>query len=277
MELSIGYSSCPNDTFIFDALIHQKIDTKGIDFKLSMADVKELNAKAFEMELDITKLSFHAYAYLTEKYTLLDAGSALGNNCGPLLIAKDSIDAEDIQNYKIAIPGKYTTANFLLSLAYPKATNKKEMIFDEIEQAVIGNDCNLGLIIHENRFTYQEKGLKKILDLGEYWEGQYNLPIPLGGIVIKRALPEEIKLTVNDLLAKSVRYAFDKPEASMDYVLEHAQEMEPEIVKKHIELYVNKYSENLGITGRKAIEKLFEVAQDKGIVPKIENSLFLTD
>ncbi len=277
MQLTIGYSSCPNDTFIFDALIHHKIDTKGIDFKLSMADVKELNAMAFESELDITKLSFHAFAYLTETYSLLDAGAALGNNCGPLLIAKRPIEKEEIENCSIAIPGKYTTANFLLSLAYPNIKNKKEMLFDEIETAVLTEACEAGLIIHENRFTYQDKGLHKILDLGAYWEEAYKLPIPLGGIVIKKDLDPSLKELVNDLVTESVRFAFAHPESSKDYILKHAQEMDETVVQKHIGLYVNKYSQNLGIAGRKAIEKLFEVAQSKGIVPQIENSFFLTN
>jgi len=276
MQLSIGYSPCPNDTFIFDALIHHKIDTKGIEFKLTMADVKELNTMAFDTKLDITKLSFHAFAFLTAKYTLLDAGSALGNNCGPLLIAKEVLEREAIIGSKIAIPGKYTTANFLLSLAYPEAQNKTEMLFDEIESAVLEDTCKTGLIIHENRFTYQEKGLHKILDLGEFWEQEYKLPIPLGGIVIKRDLDHDLKNTVNELVAQSVRYAFDHPASSREYILQNAQEMELEVVQKHIELYVNKYSENLGLEGKKAVEKLFEVAQAKGIVPPIENSFFLT-
>jgi 1,4-dihydroxy-6-naphthoate synthase len=211
MKLSLGFSPCPNDTFIFDAMIHQKIDTEDLSFDVVFDDVETLNQKAFRAELDITKLSFHAYAYLTEKYVLLHAGSALGFGVGPLLICEneDYISTHSLQNLKphtsylipptsdlqpptselrIGIPGKYTTANFLLSLAFPEAKNKVEMKFNEIESALLNHQIDMGVIIHENRFTYQEKGLKKIIDLGEFWENLTQGPIPLGGIMVKRGL-----------------------------------------------------------------------------------------
>ena len=196
-KLTLGFSPCPNDCFIFDALIHSKIDTEGLDFEVLMEDVETLNRKAFSAlsenensSLHITKLSYHAYAYLTKPYVLLDAGSALGNNCGPLLISKNTYGREDIEKLKIAIPGKYTTANFLLSLAFPKALKKTELAFSEIENAILHDEFDAGLIIHENRFTYAKKGLKKIIDLGEFWEELTQMPIPLGGIVINRNLPK---------------------------------------------------------------------------------------
>ena len=172
-KLSIGFSPCPNDCFIFDALVHKKIDTEGLDFEMVMEDVEALNNRAFKNELDITKLSFNAYLYVQQNYILLKSGSALGFNCGPLLVCKPNKHSTfNIQHstFQIAIPGKYTTANFLLSLAYPDAKNKIEMVFSEIEEAVLSGKVEAGLIIHEGRFTYEKKGLKKIIDLGEYWE-----------------------------------------------------------------------------------------------------------
>ena len=275
MQLSLGFSPCPNDTFIFDALIHKKIDTKGIDFKLHLADVKELNELAFNSELDISKLSYHAYAYLTEDYVLLNSGSALGNNCGPLLIANEETALHEIPNKTIAIPGKYTTANFLLKLAFPDANKSKVMLFDEIEDAVVSGACDLGLIIHENRFTYQQKGLKKIIDLGEYWEENHRQPIPLGGIAIKRTLDESLQKTVDGLIHESIKFAFDNPESSMEYVQQHAQEMDPEVMKKHIALYVNEFSLNLGKKGKSAISTMYAVASKKNLVPKAKNPIFL--
>lgn len=273
--LSLGFSPCPNDTFIFDALVNQKIDTGDIDFNFHIADVAELNKMAFEGNLDITKLSYHALGYVLDKYELLHAGSALGNNCGPLLIAKEEIDLEKVSDLKIAIPGKFTTANFLLSLAFPNAQNKEEMLFSEIENAVLKGRVDAGLIIHENRFTYQEKGLKKLIDLGEYWETQTKLPIPLGGIVIRRALPASVKTTINSLVRQSVERALNNPADTLSYVGQYAQEMNPDIMMQHIDLYVNKYSVDLGEVGRKAITHLFETAQNKNIIPSINQSIFV--
>jgi len=275
MKLSLGFSPCPNDTFIFYAMLHGKIDTEGLEFEPLLADVEELNQKAFAGTLDITKLSYHAYAYLLDSYLLLNAGSALGNNCGPLLIAKTPIDQETLTNASIAIPGKYTTANFLLSLAYPKAQNKKAMLFSDIEDALLEEEVDAGLIIHENRFTYEQKGLKKIIDLGEYWEETMQLPIPLGGIVIKKSLPEEIQQKVDRVMQRSVAYAMDNPDETRDYVQAHAQEMEEEVQKQHIELYVNDFTRDLGSKGRKAIEQLFQVAQEKELIPSYDGDYFV--
>jgi len=191
-NLTLGFSPCPNDTFIFDALLHGRIDTEGLVFEPVMEDVEALNRRAFAGELAVTKLSYHAFAHLTDQYALLDAGSALGNNCGPLLIARQAMTEAEVNAARIAIPGKMTTANFLLSLAFPLAQHKQEVIFSDIENAVLRGDVEAGLIIHENRFTYAQKGLVKILDLGEHWETTTGLPIPLGGIVVRRDLPLEI-------------------------------------------------------------------------------------
>lgn len=276
--LTLGFSPCPNDCFIFDALIHTKIDTEGLQFEVVMEDVEALNQKAFRGELDITKLSYHAYAYLTKHYQLLDAGSALGNNCGPLLISKGSDISyltSHISDLKIAIPGKYTTANFLLSLALPEAKNKIEYLFSDIEEAVLTGKADAGLIIHESRFTYEQKGLKKIMDLGEFWEKLANAPIPLGGIVVKRNLPDDLKQKINRLIRKSVEYAFANPESSLNFVKENAQEMSEEVMYKHIGLYVNNYSVDLGAEGKRAIKSLFDKAQEVGVINKIEEELFL--
>ncbi len=275
MKLSLGFSPCPNDTFIFDALVNHKIDTEGIDFNFHIADVAELNKMAFEGTLDITKLSYHALGYVLDKYELLHAGSALGNNCGPLLIAKKKIDLHKVPDLKIAIPGKFTTANFLLSLAFPTAMNKEEMLFSEIEEAVLQGKVDAGLIIHENRFTYQEKGLKKVIDLGEYWETETKLPIPLGGIVVRRTLPEPIKKKINFLLKQSVERAFNNREDTLSYVSQYAQEMSTNVMMQHIDLYVNEYSIDLGQKGRQAITHLFNTAQTKKILPPITQSIFV--
>ena len=282
MELTLGFSPCPNDTFIFDALIHGKIDTEGLNFKVSFDDVETLNQKAMKGELDITKLSFHALAYVAEQYALLDAGSALGFGVGPLLICKkenkdrisSTLTAANCQ-LRTAIPGKYTTANFLLGVAYPQLTQKKEMVFSEIEDALLKDEIDLGLIIHENRFTYQEKGLYKILDLGAYWEEKYNCAIPLGGIVVNRNLPLNIQQKVNRFVRKSVEYAFANPKSAVEFIRRHAQAMDEEVMFKHIELYVNKYSVDLGMEGRKAIDTLFEVATQNNLIPKPTKSLYV--
>ncbi|MGO4876329.1 menaquinone biosynthesis family protein [Pedobacter psychrotolerans] len=282
MKLTLGFSPCPNDTFIFDALIHHKIDTEGLTFEVSYDDVETLNQKAMKGQLDITKLSFHAFAYAARQYALLDAGSALGFGVGPLLISRkfdQQTLAERLKtnpgSLRIGIPGKYTTANFLLGIAYPELQNKQEMVFSEIETALLEDEIDLGLIIHENRFTYQNKGLTKIVDLGDYWEKLTGCAIPLGGIVINRTLDREVQLKVNRLIRQSVEYAFAHPKSGIDFIREHAQAMDEVVMYKHIELYVNKYSINLGEEGRKAVDTLFKLAQERNIIPAIQENLYL--
>lgn len=290
MKLSLGFSPCPNDTFIFDALIHHKIDTEGLEFEVFFDDVETLNQKAFRGELDITKLSFHAFAYAVDKYVLLDSGSALGFGVGPLLICKredirhkilDSTSEisslkSQISNLQVGIPGKYTTASFLMGIAFPGLQNKTEMLFSDIEQSLLDERIDVGLIIHENRFTYQDKGLKKIIDLGDYWEKETGCAIPLGGIVVNRNLPEDVKLKVNRVLRRSVDFAFENPKSGLEFIRQHAQEMDEAVMYKHIELYVNQYSVNLGAEGRKAITRLFDIALQKKFIPEIKKDLFLT-
>ncbi len=278
MKLTLGFSPCPNDTFIFDALVNKRIDTEGLDFYVQLGDVETLNTKAFKAELDITKLSYHAFAYMTDNYQLLHSGSALGNNCGPILIAKSEIanSKYEIANMKIAIPGNYTTANFLLGIAFPDAKNKIEMVFSEIENAVLEGRVDAGLIIHENRFTYQSKGLKKLIDLGEFWETKTGFPIPLGGIAIRKNLPSEVKLKVEKLIRKSIEFAFANPEASKEYVSCHTQEMEPSVIQSHINLYVNNYSVNLGVEGEKAVNELYFIARQNRTIPEMPEDIFVS-
>lgn len=277
MTLTLGFSPCPNDCFMFDAIVNRRIDLEGLDFDVHLADVEALNKAAFAGEADVTKLSYHAYAYCADRYVLLDAGSALGRNCGPLLISKQPLTQDDVRSgrLRIAIPGRYTTANFLLGLAFPNATDRTEVLFSEIEGALLADRFDAGLIIHENRFTYQAKGLRKIIDLGEFWEGETGAPIPLGGIVIRRSLPDEVKRAVNRLVRRSVEYAFANRAASLPYVREHAQEMREDVMYRHIDLYVNQYSVDLGADGRRAVDTLFARAKQTGIIPPVTAPLFL--
>jgi 1,4-dihydroxy-6-naphthoate synthase len=276
MKLKLGFSPCPNDTFIFDALIHHKIDTEGLEFEVYFDDVETLNQKALAAELDITKLSFHAYAYVHEKYVLLDAGSALGFGVGPLLICKNQEIANNLDpELIVGIPGVYTTANFLLGIAYPQLGNKKVLVFSDIESSLIDNSIDIGLIIHENRFTYQEKGLHKIMDLGSYWETLTGCAIPLGGIVVNRSLDIDVQHKVNRLIRKSVEYAFENPKSGLEFIKSHAQEMSEEVMYKHIDLYVNDYSIDLGLEGRKAIDVMFKMAEEKGVITPIKKDIFL--
>jgi 1,4-dihydroxy-6-naphthoate synthase len=282
MKLSLGFSPCPNDTFIFDALIHHKIDTEGLTFEVSFDDVETLNQKALKGELDITKLSFHAFAHVADRYALLDAGSALGFGVGPLLICKDEalINSPELKKeepaLRVAIPGELTTANFLLGIAFPNIQQKQVMVFSAIEDALLNDTIDLGLIIHENRFTYAAKGLHQIVDLGSYWEKLTGCAIPLGGIVVNRSLEPELQHKVNRLIRKSVEFAFENPRSGIDFIASHAQEMDEAVMYKHIELYVNKYSVDLGSEGRKAIDILFEMAQEKGIIPALTKNIYVT-
>lgn len=279
MTLTLGFSPCPNDTFIFDALIHKKIDTAGLDFDVVYEDVETLNKLAFDNHLDITKLSFHAFAFALKNYALLDSGSALGHGVGPLLITADESRTpefvrEHAPELTVAIPGTYTTANFLLNLAFPLLQQKRVHLFSDIENAVSNNKVDLGLIIHESRFTYQRKGLYKVLDLGNFWEQKTNLPIPLGGIVVNRRIDPEIQYKINHLIHQSIEFAFQNPKSSLDFIKSHSQEMEDEVISKHINLYVNDYSLGLGTSGREAVTKLFEEARSLQVIPAYQENIF---
>jgi 5,8-dihydroxy-2-naphthoate synthase len=277
MTLTLGFSPCPNDCFMFDAMVHRRIDLEGLDFDVRLADIEALNTAAFAGDVDVTKLSFHAYAYCADRYVLLDAGSALGRNCGPLLISKRTIPSDEVAagSLRIAIPGKFTTARFLLGLAFPAARNTTEVLFSDIEGGVLDGTFDAGLIIHENRFTYEAKGLKKIIDLGEYWESETGAAIPLGGIVVRRDLPEDVRQRVNRVMRRSVEYAFAHRIDSLPFVRAHAQEMSEDVMYRHIDLYVNEYSIDLGDEGRRAVETLFSRARTAGVIPALSEQLFL--
>ena len=255
MKLTLAFSPCPNDTFIFDALVNNKIDTKGYEFEVVLADVESLNQDALEQRFDISKISYGVLHKVISDYVVLNSGSALGSGVGPLLISKDNPENIIIENQIIAIPGENTTAHYLFSTAYPNAKNKIFLRYDEIESFVL-NEKGLGVIIHENRFTYKEKGLHKIIDLGDFWETQTQSPIPLGGIVIKRNIDKVIQNQIDQLIKQSIEFAFSNYPALADYIIKHAQEMSEDVMRSHIDLYVNEHSISLGETGKKAIEKM---------------------
>ncbi|MEO8088007.1 MAG: 1,4-dihydroxy-6-naphthoate synthase [Bacteroidota bacterium] len=355
-KFTLGFSPCPNDTFMFDAMVHQKIDTEGLEFDVVMEDVETLNQMAINGELDISKISFAAFTRITEVFEMLNSGSALGKGVGPLVVSRQSaanegksavssqqstageeqasvgsrqsaakekqlavgswqgtageeeqtavgrkesaanegksavgsqqlaVDSREAvvqigrvdSEWKFAIPGKNTTANFLFSIFFPEAKNKTEMIFSEIENAVLSGKVDAGVIIHESRFTYEQKGLKKICDLGELWEKETGQPIPLGGIAVKKNLPEEMKQRIDRVIKRSVEFAFANPESSAIYVKENAQEMDSAVSRKHIETYVNHFSVDLGEEGRNAIQFLFQKAKEVGLIHSIPPSIFVT-
>ena len=275
MKLTLGFSPCPNDTFIFDALVNNKIDTDGLEFETVLEDVETLNQWGLEGKLDITKLSFPAFFQSLDEYVLLNAGSALGKGVGPLLISKHSTKGTnpEITIQSIAIPGINTTANLLLSFAFPTATNKIPMIFSAIEDAVLTGKTDFGVIIHENRFTYQQKGLHKVMDLGENWEEKMKMPIPLGGIAISQSIKRATALKVNELIRKSLEYAFSNYPLITNYVKQQSQEMNEEVMRQHIDLYVNNYSIDLGIEGKKSINTLFNVFKKINNLPDDQNTM----
>lgn len=259
MNFTLGFSPCPNDTFIFDALVNKKIDTGDFNFNVRLEDVETLNNLAREEVLDFTKISYGVLPLVIKNYIVMNSGSALGKGVGPLLISKKPVDFTEVEKYAIAIPGENTTAHLLFSLAFPNAKNKVFKRYDEIEKSVLESEKVLGVIIHENRFTYMERGLHKIVDLGNFWEEKTSLPIPLGGIVGRRSIDENILMKVDSLIKESMEYAFENYPLITDYVKQHSQEMDPSVMKKHIDLYVNPYSINLGKEGRNAIRKFINI------------------
>ena len=291
MKLTLGFSPCPNDTFIFDALVNKKIDTEGLEFDTVLEDVETLNKWSFEKKLTITKLSYPAFFQNLDKYVLLNSGAALGRGVGPLLISNKEQGKMNVEEKTIALPGENTTANLLFSFAYPDAKNKIFMRFDQIEDFVLNDSAQtspagrglvgaaaFGVIIHENRFTYQQKGLHKVADLGEYWEKKMNTPIPLGGIGVKRSIDQETSLKINRLIRKSIEFAFSNYPLITDYVKQHSQEMSEDVMRQHIELYVNNFSIDLGNDGKQAIDTLYKIAATQLPVSSIQSSseLFLS-
>jgi 1,4-dihydroxy-6-naphthoate synthase len=263
--IKLGFSPCPNDTFIFAAMVKGMIDTEGLEFDYRMEDVESLNQLAMDEGVDMVKVSYHAFLHLSPVYQLLDSGSALGFGNGPLIISKKKYSIGDLDNLTVAIPGEYTTAHLLLKLIAPRIHRKKILVFNEIEDAILKDKVDAGVIIHENRFTYERKGLQKIADLGEEYENMTHCPIPLGGIIAKKKLGIETLDKLNRVIHRSVAYAMENPGAVMDFVRCNAPEMEDEVMLKHIHLYVNNYTLDMGPDGRKAITRLFELALESGI------------
>jgi len=261
MKFTIGFSPCPNDTFIFDALVNNKIDTEGFEFEPVLEDVQTLNKWAIEKKLDVSKISYGVLPLVIKDYVVLNSGGALGKGVGPLLISKKQInDVANVMNQvAVAIPGVNTTAHMLFSYAFPSAKNKQFLVFNEIENAVLSGKVDAGVIIHENRFTYQDKGLVKLMDLGEYWEESTGAPIPLGGIIVKKEMEPNIQRKLDELIKKSVEYSFRNYPAISTYVSSHSQEMSEDVMRKHIDLYVNNFSIDLGEEGRQAVHKFLEV------------------
>lgn len=273
MNFNLGFSPCPNDTFIFDALVNKKIDTEGFTFEPVLEDVQTLNEWALQGKLAVTKISYGVLPLLLKNYIVLNAGGALGKGVGPLLITKQAgAESKDVNEMTIAVPGEHTTAHMLFSLAYPNATKKKFMVFSAIEDAVLNGDVDAGVIIHENRFTYQQKGLHKLVDLGEYWEKQTGNPIPLGGIVMKKTFDTALQHKVDSLIKRSLEYAFENYPLITDYVKQHSQEMSESVMRQHIDLYVNNYSLQLGADGKAAVNTFLDIySQLKQVNPTTEN------
>lgn len=268
MKFTLGFSPCPNDTFIFDALINKKIDTQNFEFEPVLEDVQTLNEWAIQGKLDVTKISYAVLPLVLKDYILLTAGGALGKGVGPLLISKhEAKDIKNVSEMRIAIPGVNTTAHMLFSKAFPEAKQKRFFVFSDIEDAVLNGVVDAGVIIHENRFTYQHRGLLKIMDLGEFWEQQTNLPIPLGGIVSRRKLHNQFNNTINSLIRQSIEFAFKNYPVIPLYVKQHAQAMDESVMRQHIDLYVNDYSLDLGSDGKKAVQQFLEITDTNRLSP----------
>lgn len=258
--IKLNFSTCPNDTFMFCAMVNQLVDTKGYSFEPYLADIEELNRLAAQQLPDITKLSFGAYPELSTSYQMLDSGSALGSGVGPLVVSRRKIYPDEVEQTRVALPGEHTTAHLLFNLAYPNAMHKKFYLFSDIEQAVLDNEADIGVLIHESRFTYMTKGLTKVADLGEFWEKRAGLPVPLGGIAIRKNLPDDLKADMASILRSSIEFAFANRSATMPYVRRFAQEMDEEVMEKHINLYVNNFSLSLGQSGRTAVLELLKTS-----------------
>ncbi|HUI44765.1 MAG TPA: 1,4-dihydroxy-6-naphthoate synthase [Nitrospirota bacterium] len=271
--ITIGYSPCPNDTFIFHALIQGKVGITGVAFREQLEDVETLNRMALDSALDITKISYHALSHLREHYALLRSGGALGRGCGPLIVAKPGTRIADLRHCVIAIPGKLTTAYLLLRLFDPSISNVRVMPFDKIMDAVSTGEVQAGLIIHESRFTYPLYKLDNLLDLGKWWEDLSGLPIPLGGILGKRSLGRDMLLRIEAAIRESLRYARMHPDEVMEYCKRHSQEMDEAVMKNHIDLYVNDFSLDLGTDGLRAIHRLFGEAESRGIFSRSNKPL----
>ena len=257
-KIDIAFSSCPNDTFVFHAMLNNLVDTKGLSFTSYIDDVESLNQQAKKGVYQVSKLSFAAWLRLRDKYELLDSGAALGFGCGPLLVARSKdISVEDSL---IAVPGIDTTANMLFTLRYPEAKNTSVARFDEILPGIKSGKFDAGVIIHEGRFVFKDYGCEQTIDLGEWWEEETSSPIPLGCIAIRKDRDTiKYKNDIETIIRESVKFAFDNPEASRAYIKSYAQEMDDDVIEQHIKLYVNDFTLSLGETGKKAVQKLEEM------------------
>jgi 1,4-dihydroxy-6-naphthoate synthase len=273
VKISLGFSPCPNDTFIFYALASKRLETD-IEFSEILRDVETLNRMAFHNELDVTKASFHAFGFLREDYCLLHSGSVLGKGCGPLIVAKKKMQYSELAQKRIAVPGKMTTAYLLLQLFNPEIKRIVEMPFDRIMNAVSLGTVDAGLIIHESRFTYPSYNLVKLVDLGEWWENETGLPIPLGGIFAKRKLGAAAIRKVDSLIKKSIEFAYQNPEDAREYIKNNAQELDDDVIEQHIRLYVNDYTLEIG-NGAAAVEKLLKTAGELNLIPHSDKPLFI--
>ncbi len=270
--LSLGFSPCPNDTFIFYALTHDKIDAEGVQFDQPyLEDVETLNDWAMQGRLDVTKLSFHALGHVLDKYCILSAGSALGRGCGPLLICRPGMKLDKMK--KVAIPGRYTTAALLFRMFLPGCSNLVEMRFDTILEAVEKGEVDGGVIIHESRFTYADQGLQSLVDLGQWWEDISGLPIPLGCIAARRSLGKERLAKIDKAIQKSLQFSFNEPKKCLPYIRMHSQELEDSVIQDHIGLYVNDFSLQLGEEGVAAVLAFLEKGRREGILPENQNPL----
>ncbi|MCF8056637.1 MAG: 1,4-dihydroxy-6-naphthoate synthase [Desulfocapsa sp.] len=268
--LSIGYSPCPNDTYIFYGLTHKKVMLPGIELAPPfLEDVETLNSWAMEKKLDITKLSFHALGHVLGEYCVLSAGSALGRGCGPLLVARSGFEQTRLGDARVAIPGHLTTANMLFRMYAPASRELVEMRFDEIMGAVASGEVDAGVIIHEGRFTYGEKGLVCIRDLGQWWEESTGHPIPLGCIAARRSLGRERIEQIDHAIRQSIVWADEHPDECLPYIRKYAQEMDPQVMQNHIGLYVNEYSKELGSVGMDAIETFLRLGREAAILPPL--------
>ncbi len=275
-ELALGYSPCPNDTFIFYGLTHGKLPEQPFAVRERLEDVETLNRLALSGTLELTKISYHALGHLRDRYILLRSGGALGRGCGPLVVATQPTDMVALRGQTIAIPGELTTANLLLQL-YAEGYEKLLILpFDQIMPALRKGEAQAGVIIHESRFTYQSEGFHEILDLGAWWETETGLPIPLGGILARRDLGTELINTVDSAIRSSLDYAWAHPEESRNYIRQHAQEMDDAVTDSHINLYVNEFSRDLGDEGIRAVETLFAKAEERGIIPACDSNLFVS-
>lgn len=274
-KIRLGFSTCPNDTFMFDALVNNRIDRSGLEVEVTMADIEQLNKMIMAGELDISKISFAVYPAVADRFLVMNAGSAVGYQNGPLIVSRHKIYPDELPDVHIAIPGIHTTANHLLAILFPPVKKKTEYLFSDIEEAVMSNEVDAGLIIHETRFTYQKKGLRKVADLGEKWEETFNVPVPLGGIIIRRDLSPDVITKADRLMRQSVEYAMANPEASEAFIKQHAQDLTSDVVNRHIDLYVNDFSVDLGEKGRKAITFFFEKGKEKGLFDYGDRDVFV--